>query len=173
MLYSYIKPHKKSPLTKEFMLLVAFFSTTIIVLGFTYIFLVFKDFYIDAKIDSLRDESKSLAIKIQDIGDQMDSIESKIYTANDINIKNSVMKDSISNLFDLVPNTITLSEAQILDNGLILYGTTPSKDIYNFMLQAPLRSIFNKTYVSFYPAQNGWLNFVSTSYLEDEERVGE
>jgi hypothetical protein len=36
------------------------------------------------------------------------------------------------------------------------------------MLQAPLRSLFHRTYTSFYPAQNGWYNFVSTNYLEEE-----
>jgi hypothetical protein len=51
---------------------------------------------------------------------------------------------------------------------LILYGETPTKDIYEFMLQAPLRSIFHHTYTSFYPTQNGWYNFVSTNYLEEE-----
>jgi hypothetical protein len=55
-----------------------------------------------------------------------------------------------------------------MQNALILNGVTPNKDVYNFMLQAPLRSIFHKTYSSFYPAQNGWLNFVSTNYLEEE-----
>jgi hypothetical protein len=36
------------------------------------------------------------------------------------------------------------------------------------MLQAPLRSIFHKTYSSFYPHDNGWLEFVSTNYIEEE-----
>ena len=78
------------------------------------------------------------------------------------------LKDSIKNLFDLVPQRITLSEAKLLHNGLILYGITPNKDVYNFMLNAPLRSIFHKTYSSFYPAKGGWLRFVSTNYIDDE-----
>ena len=74
-------------------------------------------------------------------------------------------------MFDLVPSRITLSEAKLLENGLILYGITPNKDVYNFMLQAPLRSIFHKTYSSFYPAQNGWLRFVSTNYADKEDEL--
>jgi hypothetical protein len=80
-----------------------------------------------------------------------------------------VLKDSIANLFDLVPERITLSRAELLQNGLILYGVTPNKDVYNFMLQAPLRSIFQKTYTSFYPSENGWLHFVSTNYINEDE----
>jgi len=39
------------------------------------------------------------------------------------------------------------------------------------MLQAPLRSIFQKTYTSFYPAHNGWLQFVSTNYTNENEEL--
>ena len=75
---------------------------------------------------------------------------------------------SINNLFDLVPSRITLSQAKIMEDGLILYGVTPNKDVYNFMLQAPLRSIFHRSYSSFYPVDNGWFRFVSTNYIDEE-----
>ena len=96
-------------------------------------------------------------------------IEKESMLAEKIYTKNAVLKDSISNLFDLVPQRITLSQASLLKNGLILYGITPNKDIYNFMLQAPLRSIFQKSYSSFYPIQNGWLRFVSTNYMGESD----
>jgi hypothetical protein len=99
--------------------------------------------------------------------------EKQILLSEKIFTKNSVLKESINNLFDLVPNRITLSEAKIMENALILYGITPNKDVYNFMLQAPLRSIFHRTYSSFYPAENGWLRFVSTNYIDKEELIDE
>ena len=37
------------------------------------------------------------------------------------------------------------------------------------MLYAPLKSIFHKTYTSFYPLENGWFRFVSTNYMETED----
>ena len=77
----------------------------------------------------------------------------------------------MANMFDLVPHRITLSEANLLEDGLILYGITPNKDVYNFMLQAPLRSIFHRTYSSFYPAENGWIRFVSTNYIDKEDEI--
>jgi hypothetical protein len=98
-------------------------------------------------------------------------IENQKMLSETIYTKNIVLKDSISNLFDLIPLRITLSKAQLLKNGLILYGITPNKDIYNFMLQAPLRSIFHKTYSSFYPAKNGWYRFVSTNYINEDEEL--
>ena len=79
------------------------------------------------------------------------------------------MKESIKNLFDLVPDRIVLSEADLKERSLVLYGITPNKEVYEFLLQAPLRSIFHRTYSSFYPMENGWYRFVSTNFLEDEE----
>jgi hypothetical protein len=110
---------------------------------------------------TLKKEIATMKKKIAYINKQS-ALAEKIYT------QNSVLKDSIANLFDLVPQRITLSEAKLLKNGLILYGITPNRDVYNFMLEAPLRSIFQDTYSSFYPAKNGWLRFVSTNYVKDD-----
>jgi hypothetical protein len=169
MRYSYIKPRKKSLLTPEMKLLFAFFSMSIIMLLGTYSFLLYKDMM-------FVQEKQDIAIKIQDLKNNIKDMEEKIAyieqqnnTSAKIFTQNSVLKDSIKNLFDLVPQRITLSQAKLLENGLILYGITPNKDIYNFMLNAPLRSIFHRTYSSFYPAEGGWLKFVSTNYMDDDE----
>ena len=137
----------------------------------TYGFLLYKDYTfisdkaeVSAKITQTDEEIVQMKADIAYIEKQK-LLSQKIYT------QNTVLKDSITNLFDLVPERITLSEAQLLKNGLILYGITPNKDVYNFMLQAPLRSIFHRTYSSFYPAQNGWLRFVSTNYVDDGESI--
>lgn len=167
MKYSYIKPSKKTPFTQELKLLITFFSITLIMILSTFLFLVYKDYSfhqnkletIEARIELQKD--------IENMKNQIAYIEKQKDLSERIFTKNSVLKDSITNLFDLVPERITLSEAKLLKNGLILYGITPNKDVYNFMLQAPLRSIFHKTYSSFYPAGNGWLRFVSTNYIEE------
>ncbi|MDH4945204.1 hypothetical protein [Sulfurimonas sp. C5] len=175
MKYSYIKPRKKTPFTQELKLLVTFFSITLIMLFSTYLFLVYKDYTFEK--DKLETVQARIALQedIENMKNQIAYIEKQKNLSERVFTKNSVLKDSITNLFDLVPERITLSEAKLLKNGLILYGITPNKDVYNFMLQAPLRSIFHKTYSSFYPAGNGWLRFVSTNYIDeaDEELSNE
>ncbi len=168
MRYSYIIPRKKSIFTAEIRLVITFFSMTIFMLVGTYSFLLYKDtmFIKDKRLIEnqkivFQKNTKEMEAQILLI-EKQNSLSQKIFT------KNSVLKDSIKNLFDLVPQRITLSEAKLLENGLILYGITPNKDVYNFMLHAPLRSIFHKTYSSFYPAKGGWLRFVSTNYMDDE-----
>ena len=138
-------------------------------LFFTYTFLLFKDYrFTQDRLDIIQ-QREDVNISISNMQNRISFIEKEAVLAESVFTKNSVLKDSISNMFDLVPGRITLSEAKLLEDGLILYGITPNKDVYNFMLQAPLRSIFHRTYSSFYPAENGWFRFVSTNYIDKEE----
>lgn len=171
MKYSYIKPRKKSIFTSEVQLLVVFFSITILMLLLTYLFLVFKDYRFTQDRLTIIQQRADINISIHNMQKNIAFIEKETVLAEGIFTKNTVLKDSISNMFDLVPQRITLSEAKLLEDGLILYGITPNKDVYNFMLQAPLRSIFHRTYSSFYPAENGWFRFVSTNYVDNEEDI--
>ncbi|WP_321777590.1 hypothetical protein [Sulfurimonas sp.] len=169
MRYSYISPRKKRFFSAELQLLFSFFSITIFMLFVTFLFLLFKDYRFKQNLQEIATSQVELRVNIEDMQAQITFIEKEVLLCERINTKNTVLKDSIANLFDLVPQRITLSQASLLENGLILYGVTPNKDIYNFMLQAPLRSIFHRTYSNFYPLPNGWLRFVSTNYIDDEE----
>jgi len=169
MRHSYIKPRKKSLLTQEMKLLLTFFSITLFMLFSTYLFLVFKEYRFSQDRTEIIKARYDLNITLYEMESEIVFIENETLLSERIYTKNSVLKESITNLFDLIPSRITLSQADLLENGLILYGITPNKDVYNFMLQAPLRSIFHKTYSSFHPAQNGWLRFVSTNYIESDK----
>jgi hypothetical protein len=169
MKLSYVKPRKKSVFTSEIQLLFVFFGITILMLFFTYAFLLYKDYKFSQDMQDISNNKARIESNIEKMKQKITLVEKKNLLAEKIYTQNSVLKDSITNLFDLVPKRITLSEAQLLKNGLVLYGVTPSKDVYNFMLQAPLRSIFHKTYSSFYPLKNGWLRFVSTNYVDEDE----
>jgi hypothetical protein len=171
MMYSYIKPRKKSLFTPEMQLLSIFFGITIFMLLGTYLFLLFKDYRFTQDRSEIIELREATSMEIDLIQKSIISIEEEKVLSETVFTKNTVLKDSIANMFDLVPQRITLSEAKLLENGLVLYGVTPNKDIYNFMLQAPLRSIFHRTYSSFYPAENGWLHFVSTNYVDKEEEI--
>ena len=82
--------------------------------------------------------------------------------------RNRVLNDSIANLFDLVPEQIFLSGATITSHSLELRGYTPSKEIYEFLLGPPLKSIFTTTETYFYPLENGGYRFVSVNSSKEE-----
>jgi len=173
MKLSYIAARKKSAFTQELQLLLSFFTITLLMLFLTYAFLLYKNYSFVHDKNTKLIEKADVIDSIDKMKVQIEFIEKQKALSEKVYTKNTVLKDSIANLFDLVPMRITLSRAELLHNGLILYGITPNKDVYNFMLQAPLRSIFHRTYSSFYPTQNGWLRFVSTNYIDNEELLDE
>ncbi len=166
---SFIKPRHKSFITAELRLVLFFFSVTLIMLGLTYAFLEYKTYTFSKKIENTSNTISDLNSSLVMFDAEIISINTKASKAEQIYTSNTVLQESIKNLFDLVPERITLSQAKLDKNSLILYGITPSKDVYEFMLHAPLRSIFHRTYSSFYPLENGWYHFVSTNYLDKEE----
>jgi len=168
MKYSYIAPRTKTVFTPEVKLMLTFFSITIFMLLSTYAFLLFKEYTFLSDLKSIQKSQSQLQTDLSKMKDDIVFIQKENDLAKSIQTKNLVLKDSITNLFDLVPQRITLSQAKLDTNSLVLYGITPNKDIYNFMLGAPLRSIFHRTYSSFYPVGNGWLRFVSTNYTDDD-----
>ena len=169
MTRSYINPRSKQVISDEMQLVLLFFTISIAMLFLTYGFLKLKIYTFEesvVRIETKKVELKNSTLKMQH---QIQIIEQESDRAEKVVTENSVLKESVKNLLDLVPDRITLSEVELNKNSLVMKGTTPSKEVYEFLLQAPLRSIFNNTYTSFYQAQNGWLSFVSTNTLDDEE----
>jgi len=164
--YSYIAPRKKSFFTSEFKLVYTFFSITLFMLFVTYALLLFKDYTFINRVNTIKEKKSQIVSKLATMKEEISFIKKEDMLSQNVRTKNAVLKDSITNLFDLVPERITLSRAVLEENALILYGITPNKDVYNFMLQAPLRSIFHRTYSSFYALDNGWLRFVSSNYTD-------
>jgi hypothetical protein len=169
MKYSYITPKKKSILTEEMQLLLTFFTITLLMLFMTFSFLVYKNYSFTKEKSTVIQAQKNLESSMAKLNAEIAFIKEQKALSERVYTTNTVLKESIKNLFDLIPTRITLSRAELLENGLVLYGITPNKDIYNFMLQAPLRSIFHRTYSSFYEQKNGWLRFVSTNYIDKGE----
>ncbi len=171
MKYSFIAPRSKHFISGEMRLSLFFFTVSISMVVFAYLFLVYKTVDFKEHHTSFSKTIKQLEKSASVLEEKIVVIEAEVKMHEQISTDNTVMKESIRNLFDLVPDQITLTRAELNEKSLILYGITPNKDTYEFMLQAPLQSIFHRTFTSFYPAENGWYNFVSSNYLDDETAV--
>lgn len=171
MKHSFIAPRSKQLISSELRMVLFFFAVSIVMLIGAYLFLFYKTY--DFRQERMSMSAKTVALKhsVQAIEQKISHIEDEAKLSEQVTTGNTVMKESIRNLFDLVPDTVTLSRAQLDETSLILYGMTPNKDTYEYMLHAPLRSIFHRTYTSFYPIENGWYRFVSSNYLDDENET--
>ena len=144
---------------------------SIMMVAGTYAFLSYKTYEFKAQHANIGKRIESLNNSTRLLEENIKNVEMSVRAHETIATNNIVMKDSIRNLFDLVPDKITLTRAELGAKSLVLSGITPSKETYEFLLQAPLRSIFHRTYTSYYPAQKGWYGFTSTNYLDDDTPV--
>jgi len=166
--YSFIVPRTKRIIGGDMRLALFFFGVNIAMMSAAYLFLEYKTNIFQEKHASYATNMKHLEGSTRTLEEKIVMVETEIKKQEQISTDNTVMAESIRNLFDLAPDSITLTRAELEEKSLILYGISPNKDTYNFMLEAPLKSIFHRTYTSFYPIENGWYRFVSTNYLDDE-----
>lgn len=171
--YSFIKPQKK-PIFSLFSKIWMLFISTVVLL------FAAVNLFIELKSGSLRNETQISKQKQDQIKEQIKQtdeltalLKQRRDSANEILASNAVLKQSVRNLLDLVPSSITLNEIAMDKNSLVVKGTTPSRDVYNMLLATPLKSIFNTSNTSFYQLDSGWLNFISTNKTDSLEGKNE
>ena len=170
MNYSFTQPSKKTFLKKVSRIWWGYiFLTLFIFAGFVAALKVQGYFMLQNAQASIA-EQKTLLDEIKQHQESLIVEQEKVHFQEYITQQNLMLKESIENLFDLIPEQITLNKIQMEQYQLILYGTTPSKQIYTFLLEVPLRSIFHQSRADFYMLPNGWYNFVSVSKLEEAKQ---
>ena len=102
MRYSYISPRKKTVFTKEIQILLIFFSVTLFMLFSTYAFLIFKDQRFMQEMSDIKMQKDEYRANIVKMNNEIATIEKQLLLSEKIFTKNSVLRDSINNLFDLV-----------------------------------------------------------------------
>jgi hypothetical protein len=165
--YSYISPRQKRVISAEVGLLISFF-------GLIFIFIFAMLWYLSMKIDMYEDLKLSYSHQTEQIKYQTSLIEEEITVlqtnldkATYLSKHNELLANSIANLLNLVPEKITLSKVELDEKKVTVYGVTPSKDIYNLLMLAPLKAIFDSSYTNFYLEENGWYKFVSHNSMDN------
>ena len=121
----------------------------------------------------LTKERERLEGRIDEDDELIGSILRQKALSEEIFSNNTLLKESMKNLFDLVPDQITLKKVQMERNSLVLYGISPTQDSFNFLLAAPLKSIFHTSNTTFYLTKEGWYNFVSINKIIGEDGIRE
>ncbi|EEO26277.1 hypothetical protein [Helicobacter winghamensis] len=169
MNYSFTQPGKKTFFKKVSRIWWGYILLTLFIfIGFLVI-LKAQGHYMQKNAQAASQTQKILLEEIKSLQKQLISEQEKVQFAEYITHQNTLLKESVENLFGLIPEQITLNKIQMEQYQLTLYGTTPSKQIYTFLLEVPLRSIFHQSRADFYMLPNGWYNFVSVSKLEETE----
>ena len=168
-MYSFTKPKKKPLFKEDTKLWLIFISISILLYLLFSGFLFFKVFLFKRDINNYKNQIATLNKKIETIKEDKKFILAQREFYNHILVQNSLKKESIKNLLDLIPDPITINKIYFNKNKLIIYGITPTKDIYNMLLKPPLESIFSITKVYFYQMPNGWYKFKSENILKEQQ----
>lgn len=168
MRHSFIQARPKHLMSWEIKILLLFFFGIFVLLSLTYSYLKVEIYVFQKETQVAQEEKVSFQKATDRMQKRIDYIKIQSNRAKLIFTDNALLCDSIRNLFDIIPDKITLSKAMLEKNSLILYGKTPTKEVYQFRLLAPLRAIFDRSFTSYFQQKNGWINFVSSNYIDTE-----
>ncbi len=138
---------------------------------FLVIFLAIHQGSMDDSTMNLTEEKEALVNKILEVDNEIKFLNAERIFSKEHMTQNTLLKESVNNLFELVPDQITLNSIKLEKNMLVLKGITPSKEVYNFLMAVPLKSIFTTSEAEFYQLPNGWYNFMSVNKLLEETEV--
>ena len=168
-MYSFTKPKKKPIFKEDTKLWLIFIGVSLtLYIGFA-LFLEIKALLYNKDINKFNNQIANLNKELITISKEKEFIFTQKALYENIMVKNELMKNSIKNLLDLIPDPITLNSIYFDKNRLIIYGITPTKEIYNMLMLPPLESIFTQTKTYFYQMPNGWYKFKSENYLKDSQ----
>lgn len=169
--YSFIKARPKPLLQVNTRIWLGFISAAISVLVLFFVFLNMRISDMEEKRAFFTAEHDLVVEEIEKIDRRMEYMEKQKAFFEEVASSNMLLKDSIKNLFELIPDQITLTKVEMEKDQLVLKGIAPSKEVYSFLLAVPLKSIFAISDAEFYMMPNSWYNFVSVNKLEEEVEV--
>lgn len=166
MKMSFMPARKKS-------LFSSYTKSWILFLFLTVVMMVILQFAIGIMAQKMNEETIAIENSRVKLEKKISLINKKIeFTTKEVEFieklydKNNYLKSSLKNLLDLIPTQITLTKIFMEKDSLVLYGVTPTQDVFKFLLEAPLKSIFHTSDTVFHLGKNGWYNFVSTNKIE-------
>lgn len=168
-MYSYTQAKKKSFFKEDSKLWLIFLSAVSSLMLLFSLFIYFQAYAYKDQNSNNRDTINDLKEKTLKLEKKKEFILKQKRLVAEVQVGNELLRESVNNILDLIPDPVTLSHIEIAKQSLTIYGMTPTKEIYNILLLPPLKSIFTTTTTNFYRLDNGYYNFESVNELRDEQ----
>ncbi len=172
-MHSYKTPRKKPLFSKDSLLWIMFVSVTFLALVGFGSYLYYKSSKYQAKLTAVESSNKVLSKSVISYEKEMKILKMQSLLSQEVKSSNMLLKNSIKNLFDLVPDQVTLTKVVMEKYTLHLEGTTHTKDTYRLLLEPPLKSIFSTSKVSFkFNGAIGKYEFISINSMHEDGQGG-
>jgi hypothetical protein len=168
MKLSFIKSRQKRIIQNDTKVWVAILVTIITILISANVYISIEASSTLRKKIELDNQKSKLEIDTKLLNTNIDTLKANLVIINAIHKKNDITKDSIKNVLEIIPEDIFISRMESTSNSLRIYGYTPTKEIYYYLMSPPLVSIFDKSGVIFTPKAGGGFGFISMNVLEHE-----
>jgi hypothetical protein len=166
---SFIKPRKKKLLddmSSLWLIFIGLMSAGLIGFG---IYINYKSSFYIKMLETSNHENETLSKSVHSIRSDMQILKMQKELYEEVKSTNLTLKESIKNLFDLVPDQITLTDVTMEKDSLVLKGYARTKDSYTLLLEPPLKSIFDESLVNFSTNKKGYFQFVSKNSMQKPE----
>ncbi len=163
---SFIKPRKKKLLddmSSLWLIFIGLMSAGLIGFG---IYINYKSSFYIKMLEDRENSNEILSKKVHSIESDIQILNMQKELYQEVESTNIIIKESVKNLFDLVPDQITLTDVVMERDSLTLKGYAISKETYSLLLEPPLKSIFDESLVSFSTNQRGFFQFVSKNSMQ-------
>ncbi|CBG39509.1 membrane protein [Helicobacter mustelae] len=167
MKYSFIEAQPKRIFSRIVEIWWLYIFLALGVIGVFYIVLNIQVEIADHEMDGYGKRLSFFEEEIQKITAKHKRAELELNIIKSDDIDNYIIKDGIINFLNLIPDQITINYIQIDSDALVIKGITPSKEVFKYLLQNPLKAIFDQSEVTFYMLSNGWYKFVSESHSQN------
>lgn len=165
MTFSFTSPTHKpifTTLTRSW--IACFFASFLVVMIILFV-LDEQTLLMSEQTTAINAEIDKQSIVKKGLQDRIDYLDTQIQQISHIKQDNTALLSGIDNLLGIFPEQITINTISLDNNNLIIKGITPSKELYIFLLEPPLRAIFDESNVDFFVLPSGWYNFVSVSKI--------
>jgi len=168
-MHSYIAPRKKPFFSRDSLLWIFFVSVVFVALIAFGSYLYYKSSVYKGELEALESSNTLLSQSVISYEKEIKILKMQGVLSQEIKSSNRLLKKSIKNLFDLVPDQITLTKVVMEKDLLNLEGSTHTKDTYRLLLEPPLKSIFNTSKVDFtFNRLIGKYEFKSINSVDEE-----
>lgn len=132
------------------------------------LFIKYKSSFYIKMLENSSSENRILSAKVKDLKSdiQIYSMQKELY--DEVRNSNLMLKESVKNLFDLVPDQVTLTHVVMEKESLMLKGYSISKESYTLLLEPPLKSIFDESRVTFTVDNRGFYQFISQNRMHQK-----
>jgi len=168
---SFIKPRKKKLLddmSSLWLIFIGLMSVGLIGFG---IYINYKSSFYIKMLEERSLSNDKLKKKVHDLKSDIQIINMQKELYDEVTSTNLLLKESVKNLFDLVPDQITLTNVIMEKDSLLLKGYAISKESYMLLLEPPLKSIFDESKVTFSTNERGFFQFVSHNSIQKNRGI--